>query len=241
MEWKTINDNVIMTTNTLITNYLIMIYDNQTLEEISLNYETKDFISYIFSELTPIYSLGKFNKYLYDKNLSVIENNENCSDFYNNLNNDIFNELRQKYDEEEEKFVNTMTFLCEYSGILKFNNYKAIYLQFFSLVQKGMESFNNIEYNDIINFIKQERTIEIDLIYISVHKYITDIIIQQNKKNILLMMNQIRSYLILTNVIVYPLILILIIITFFVHVRNMNKDIKKIVHIRKIFKVCNLN
>ena len=241
MEWKTINDNVIKTTNKLITNYLIMIYDNQTLEEISLNYETKDFISYIFNELTPIYSLGKYNKYLNDNNLSIIEDNENCYDFYNNLNNDIFKELRVKFAEEEDKFVNTMILLCEYSQILKSNNYKTIYLQFFSYVQKGMESFSNIEYSDIIKFINQKVIIEIDLIYMTVHKYIMDIIIQQNKKYILLMMNQIWFYLILTNVIVYPLILILIIITFFVHVRNMNNDIKKFVHIRKIFKVCNLN
>ena len=134
-----------------------------------------------------------------------------------------------------------MTLLCEYSRILKFNNYKAIYLELFSLVQKGMESYNNIEYSDIINYINQKETIEIDLIYMTVHKYIMDIIIQRNKKNLLLMMKQIWFYLIITNIIVYPLISILIIITFFVHVRNMNNDIKKFVHIRKIFKVCNLN
>ena len=241
LEWKSINDNVIITTNKLITNYLLMIYDNQTLEEISMNYETKDFISYIFNELTPIYSLGKYKNYINDVNLNIIENNEDCYDFYNNLNNDIFKELKEKFAEEEEKFVNTMILLCQYSEILKFNNYKAIFLKFFSLVQKGMESFNNIEYSDIINYINQKEIIEIDLIYMTVNKYIIDIIIQQSKKNLILMMDQIWSYLILTNVIVYPLILILIIITFFVHVRNMNKDIKKFVHIRKIFKVCNLN
>ena len=241
MEWKTINDNVIITTNKLITNYLLMIYDNQTLEEISEDYETKDFISYIFNELTPIYSLGKYNKYLNDKNLSLIEKNEDCQDFYNKLKNEIFIELRKKFAEEEDKFIKTLTFICKYSRILKINNYKAIYLQLFSLVQKGMESFNNIEYIDIIHFINQKEIIEIDLIYMTIHKYIIDIIIQLKKKNLLLMMKQIWSYLILTNVIVYPLILILIIITFFVHVRNMNNDIKKFVHIRKIFKVCNLN
>ena len=242
MEWKSINDNAIITTNKLISSYLLMIYDNQTLEEISKEYESNNFISYIFTELTPLYNLGKYNKYINNNNyLSAIESSENCWDIYISLNIDIFNKLFDKFMKEKDQFQQTMTFLCEMSFIMTFNNYKAIFLQLFSLVQKGIENFNNIKYSDIITSIKKKEILEISLIYMSMHKYLIDYIILINKNIILMTIKEIGNKLIITNIIVYPIIFILIFISFFVYVKNVNNNCKKIIHIKKIFKICNLN
>ena len=242
MEWKSINDNAIITTNKLISSYLLMIYDNQTLEEISKEYESNNFISYIFTELTPLYNLGKYNKYINNNNyLSAIESSENCWDIYMALNIDIFNKLFDKFMKEKDQFQQTMTFLCEMSFIMTFNNYKAIFLQLFSLVQKGIENFNNIKYSDIITSIKKKEILEISLIYMSMHKYLIDYIILINKNIILMTIKEIGNKLIITNIIVYPIIFILIFISFFVYVKNVNNNCKKIIHIKKIFKICNLN
>ena len=242
MEWKSINDNAIITTNKLISSYLLMIYDNQTLEEISKEYESNNFISYIFTELTPLYNLGKYNKYINNNNyLSAIESSENCWDIYMALNIDIFNKLFDKFMKEKDQFQQTMTFLCEMSFIMTFNNYKAIFLQLFSLVQKGIENFNNIKYSDIITSIKKKEILEISLIYMSVHKYLIDYIILINKNIILMTIKEIGNKLIITNIIVYPIIFFLIFISFFVYVKNVNNNCKKIIHIKKIFKICNLN
>ena len=239
-ERKRINDKIITVTNKLISNYLLMMFNNQTLEEISMAYESKDFISYIFSELTALYGIEKYNKYLDNKiSINELENNYNCTEFYYNLDNEFFNQIKNKFIDEQQLLLTAFDFLCKWSEVFSLSKYNSLYLQLFSNVQKGMENFNNINYSDIINFIKRKEVIGIDLIYMSIHVYLLEIMIQNNKKITLLMCNQIGYYMIVTNIIAYPFILFLIFITFFVYVRNVNNDCKKFIQIRKIFKICN--
>ena len=242
LERKKINDRVITATNKLISNYLLMIYNNQTLEEISMDYDSKDFISYIYNELTPLYSIKKYDKII-DKTILIneLENNYNCTDFYYNLDNEFFTQIKSKFIDEEKQLIGALGFLCNWSEVFSFNNYNSLYLQLFNIVQKGMENFNNIKYEDIIKFIQNKEVIRIDLIYITIYAYLIDIMIKNNKKLIILMCDQIGYYMIITNVIIYPFIIFLIFITFYIYVRNVNNECKKFIQIRKIFKVCNTN
>ena len=239
LKWNLINENIILATNKLISNYLLMIYDNQTLEEISDEYESKDFISYIFNELGPLYSLAKFGKY--KSIIDYSEKNYNCFDFFNNYENEISKKLKEKFADEKNKFNDTFDYFCSWSGVFSFKNYKTIYLQLFSLVQKGMEIFNNIEYSNIIEFINNKDVIKIDLIYLTIYSFLLDSVIKNYKKIFLSLTEYISYYLIVTNAISYPLIFLLIFIIFFAYVRNVDNDCKKFIHIKNIFKVCNAN
>ena len=241
IEWKYTNEKVSSVTKKLISNYLIMIYNNRTLEEISMDYDSKDFISYIYSELRILYGTGKYDKYIVNIfNTSDIDRIYDCSTFYETLDNEIYLKIKNKFINEEEKFEYTLSFFCSWSNFL-YKNYKSIYLQLFSIVKKGMESFNNKEYNDIIQFINQKDVIKIDVMYMIVYIYLMDLMHKNIKKTILIMMNKIGNYIVITNLISFPLVISLIFIIFFIYVKNVNNDCKKFIHIRKIFRVCNNN
>ena len=241
MEWKSINSNIISTTNRLISTYFLMIFNNQTLYEMSIGNGSNDFISNIFSELSRLYTLEKYNKYINNNYINIIKENDNCEDFFKKLDNDIFIQLYNKYIDEEEKFIKTMSLLCNWSFIFNYRNYKAIYLKFFSLVQKGIEFYKNNNYKDLINYISKKEVIQIDIIYLTIHKYIIDTIIQNNKEIFILMIHKIGCYIIITNSILYPLIFLLIFVTFFIYIRTVNNEYKRFVHIKKMFKVSNIN
>ena len=173
--------------------------------------------------------------------MQTIENSENCWDIYMNLNIDLFHKLIDKFIEKEFQFKNTMATLCEMSFIITFNNYKAFFMQFFSLVQKGIENFNNIKYSDIIDNIRKKEFLQIGLIYMSVHKYIIDYMILSNKKILLMSLKEISYKMIIPNIIEYLIIFFLIFISFFVYIRNVNNNCEKIMHIKKILRICNIN
>ena len=113
-------------------------------------------------------------------------------------------------------------------------------MQLFSLVEKGLDNNkNNTNYADIIHYINKKDNIKIDIMYLTIYVYLIDIMISNIKKMNQLMVNKTKYYIIITNIIEYPLIISLIFIVFFVYVRNIDSDCKKFIHIRKIFKVCN--
>ena len=241
VQWKKINESVLSVTNLLLNNYLLMIYDNQTLEEISTNYETQDFIFYIFNELTPIYTIGKYKKYLkYFLNTSDDEFGY-CYMIYDILEtrSELYIGLQNKFKDKIQKLYNTLFLLCNnYNNFLFNNNY---YLQLFSLVRKGMESFNNYNYNynKIIEYINQVDVIKIEVMYITLYIYLLENELKNIKNSNIVMLKEIGKKIIITNIIIYPLLLSLIFISFFLYIRNINNDCKKFIHIKKIFKVCN--
>ena len=237
-EWKLINERVLSITNILMNNYLLMIYDNKTIEEISLDYDSDDFISFIFTEITPLYSLSKFNDYLSNMINTSITKSIFCQEFYESINSELYIALMKKFHDEIDKFNYTMYFYCEWYHHFLLNNY---YLQLFSIVRKGMESFKNFYYSDIIEHINKIDVIKIDLMYITLYIHILDRTLQTIKHIFLSMMDEFGKKIIITNIIVYPLLFALIFIAFFLYIRNINNDCKKFIYIRKIFKVCNTN
>ena len=57
----------------------------------------------IFSELTTIYSIGKYDKYINNDNYTnIIKEKYNCVEFYKKLENDIFIQLHNKFINEEK-------------------------------------------------------------------------------------------------------------------------------------------
>ena len=239
LDWNVISEETNIATYQLMNNYLIMIYDNQTYDELSKSYNSSDFMAFIYKKVTPLYELDKYASSL----LNVLKITEltmfyDCLDFYENLDNEIFKKLKKKFYEDQDKLMYTMWFFCEWSNTMTFHNFKTVYLQLFTQVKTSMEFYQNNEYNDIIEFIDENNVVKNEIMYLIIYSYIMDIMYQNINASTLKM-----DYILdldITIFFVYMLIalLILIITIHLVYFRNVNNDCKKFIHISKIFKVC---
>jgi len=225
-----------------MTSLLTMIYNNQTLDEISLTFKTKDYISYIYTKLTNLYQADKYKDIIISltkiggKNL-----NYNCTNFYNNLNNEIFSSLLNKFIDEQEELNNTINSFCTISKFMDFENYKTIYLKLFSLIKLSMINFKNFEYHDLIEFIDKYEIYKIELMYLLTYTYWLDFLNQNVKKSMVIMTNKLKADVHVSLAIVLLLVIILILLTFFIYIRNVKNGCKNLIHIIKLFRVYNSN
>ena len=121
LNWADHSKGLSESTNLLMTNFLIMIYTNQTFQEISLQLPNKDFTSYVYDKLNHLYEAGGLANNIKDLLLFTENNIEyECFDFYLNLNYSYFNLLLEKYREKNltENFYFTLYFFCEISKML---------------------------------------------------------------------------------------------------------------------------
>ena len=240
--WVNISKDFGINTNRLMNNFLLMIFNNQTLDDLSETVEEKDYIKYVFTKLTNLYEgdkyfnlLGNFES-INDKNIIY-----DCLLYYKNINNEIFNSLRNKFINKEKDFYNTMQFFCNWSGIMKFKKYKTIFLQLFNQIKLYMENFNYNEYNNIIQFFYQNQIIQIEVIFLITDIYLIDILKENIKLFILAILAKIRKYLIISFTSFILILIILVIDILFIYIRNVDNDCKKFILIQKVFKICNTN
>jgi len=243
LDWITMSEVINSSTNTLMNNLLIMIYDNQTLDDISQSIQTKDYISYIFTNLGQLYDAGgiftKLNFVIPEYTNDNI--NFNCWLFYQTLQDDLFEKIKNKYINEQDKLFITLYIFCEWSKVMKFKNYKTIYLQLYNNIEIIMENFDNLSYENIVAFFNEYTIIKIELIYLTSYIYLVEMTNKNVKFFIKELMNMLGNNVISTSIIFFSLLIVLIIIIFGIYIRNVNNDCKKFIQIRKVFKVCNLN
>ena len=243
LDWVILAEDINSSTNKLMNNLLIMIYDNQTLDDISKSIKTKDYISYIFTKLSQLYNaLGIFMKLNFLTPEYTNDNlNYNCWHFYKNLKDDLFEKIKNKYIKEQDKLFITFYIFCEWSKTMEFKNYRAIYLQLYNNIEIIMENFDNLDYENIVLFFNDYAIIKIEIIYLITYVYLVEIM----NKNINLFSKQIinllGTYVISTSITFFSLLVLLVIIIYIVYIRNVDNDCKKFIQIRKVFKVCNLN
>ena len=239
-DWITISENVNGPTYMLMNNYIIMIYSNMTIEEIN-NGIGYDLISLNFEKITYLYELKKYQKYL----MNLLKTTEmtmiyECSRFYENLDNDIFIKLKDKY-KEEGNLLYTMTFLCEYSNLMMFNNFKTIYLQLFNIIKIDMGNFRNNKYSDIIEFFDKNNVIENQIMFLIIYVYLMDIMSENVQTSLILITEQLHINVIISMIIYVIALIIIIIIIYIVYIRNINNDCKKFARIKKVFKICKID
>jgi len=243
VEWLPLTNDASLDTSKLMTTLLMMIYNNQTLNEISLTFKTKDYISYIYTKLTNIYQADKYQDIIIsitkfgEKNIVSFD----CTDFYNNLNNKLFSSLLNKFKDEQEELNNTINSFCRMSKSMDFENYKTVYLQLFSLIKLSMINFNNFEYNDIIEFIDKYEIYKIEIMYLLTYAYWLDFLNQNIELSMMTMANKMKADVHISLFIVLLLVIILASLTFFIYIRNVKKDCKNFIHIIKLFRVYNSN
>ena len=243
LDWITLSEDINSSTNKLMNNLLIMIYDNQTLEDISQSMQTRDYISYIFDKLGELYEAGgllmKLNFLTQAYTNSNI--NFNCWLFYRTLQDNLFEKIKNKYINEQDKLFNTLYIFCDWSKVMEFKNYKTMYLQLYNNIEIIMENFDNLTYKNIVLFFYENRIIKLEVIYLITYIYLVEMMNKNFKYFISEMINILGTNVISTAVAFFILLVLLIIIIFFIYIRNVNNDCKKFIQIRKVFKVCNLN
>ena len=241
-EWNIISESTNGVTNNLMNNYLMMVYNNSTLDEISMEMAVPDFISYTYQQLSSLYELKNYIKYIQDL-LKVTEMTMEyeCSKFYQNIQNEVFLTLKNKFKEKENKLIYTMQIFCEWSNLMIFNNYKSLFLKFFNDIKVDMENFNNYKYSDIIEFVEKLNLIKIQVMFLTIFVYLMDIINENVQASILSMTNKIFNNIIISMTL-YLIALIFIISTIFiVYIRNINNECKKFLRVIKIFQICKLD
>ena len=240
--WVLLCDQVSSATNDLMATFLIMVFNNQTLQNIAEEINTDDFIVYIYEKLTNLYKVGKYFNGMSDILITTEKTmNYDCLEFYENLNNGFFKDLRNKFNDEIVKFYFTIYSLCEASNVMIFNNYKSIYLQIFNRVKIVMENFNNTSYNNIIEFIKEYEIVEIEIVFLITYVYLLGLMNDNIRNSIVTMMNKMGNNINRFGLIFLFMLLLLVFIIFFVYLRNINNDCKKFIQLRKVFKICNNN
>lgn len=244
LKWVDVGTTFSSQTSKLMNNFLIMFLNNQTLDEISLSVEGKDYINFIFSKLTDLYQGDKYFFMLNDIP-TINDNNINfdCKVFYQKLTNSLFEQLKHKYENETAQLYNTMNYFCNWSNVMMFKKYKTIYLQLFKQVKIVLENFNNNEsYNNIIKSINDNDDIgRIQIIFLITYSYLIDIINNNSQIIITAMMKRMGNNIIITALIYISFLIVLIFSLFFVYFKNINNDYNKFIQVKKVFKVCNIN
>ena len=241
-KWAPLINEVCLETNRLMSNFLTMVYNNQTLEEVSESYDSKDYLSYIHTKLSYLYQAEKYKKQL----LNIIEFNEmkisyDCTSFYENLNNDIFKSLLNKFSDEQLKFNSSLYSFCQMSKVMEFENYNTIYLLLYNSVIISMENFKNKKYDDIIEFIDNYKVYNIEIMYLFTYVYLIEIMNKNVQDSMTTMKNNKKLNINIHGFLLILLLIIYIFFTFCVYINNINNDCKNFNHIKKVFKVCDTN
>ena len=134
-----------------------------------------------------------------------------------------------------------MNFFCEWSNVMKFKNYRTIYLQIFNRVKILMEDFKNTKYSEIVEFILNKEIIKIEIIFLITYVYLFDIMYTNIQSCVKTMITRIGKNIYMTGVFYIFILVFLVISIFFIFIRNVNKDSKKLIKIKKIFKLCSIN
>ena len=145
-KWVVLCEQLVATTYKLMTSFYLMLFNNHTLEDINTKTSLgpNDLISSAFNSLINLYDARKYLKVMND----IIKFNDDniiydCYDFYDNLENEFFYLLKNEYLNKEFQFLFTMNYFCDWSNVMKFSNYRSIYMQLFNQVKMAMESYYN--------------------------------------------------------------------------------------------------
>ena len=238
--WIPLVSEVSTETNKLMLNFLLMIYNNQTLEEISEPYKPNDYMSYIYTKLAHLYEANRYKKSIskiFD--MKETDMSYDCIDFYNNLEHVLFLKLLDKFYDKQERLNSSIFSFCEMAKVMEFKNYNSIYLQFYNLIKVSMENFENNKYSKIIDFIDDYEIYKIEIIYFLTYIYLLDILNENVQNCMLAMTYKLDKYLRITGAIFIILLIFFLFIVSCIYIRNVNKDCKNLIRIKKIFRVCN--
>ena len=244
LEWTNLTKGLSSSTNILMTNFLIMAFTNQSFMELSSSLPNKDLTSYIYSKLTNLYEAGQYVNN-YENILIYTEKNiaYDCSKFYLNLDYPYFNLLLEKYKltEDIDRFYFSLYFFCQMSNIMSLKNYKTIYMKIFNPIENIMQNFKTGNYTEIIDFISYNNFAGMEIIFFIVCVYLLDLLNTNIQIILLNILVEINNKIDILGIIYIKGFLHLTLSIYFSFTRNINKDCRNFMQMKKIFKICNIN
>ena len=244
MNWISLSKGLSGSTNLLITNFLLMIYTNQTLSEISYQLPSNDFNLYLYTNLEDLYKAGGYLDNIKDLFLNTDEMIKyNCDEFYLNLNYPFFNLLLSKYKSNNDttRFYFTLAFFCRISNIMEFNNYKTIYMQLFNPVENIMINFESGNYSYIVHYIEMNNIAGFEIYFFINYVYLLDLLNTNIQNALNVIIQEIKNKIDIFGIIFLISFFYLIFNVYFSFIRNIDNDCQNFIQMKKIFKVCNIN
>ena len=218
--------------------FQLMLYLNQTEEEISLieNYESIDshiqekFIDIFISEQTQkqVSSILPF--------LSELVSLD-CKDFYDLANDQRLNIINEKYP--NEKIYVNLSYYCSNTKAMNAHKSEIVFQNLFGLIMDGIKSIGLKNYEGIIKFLEKDYLYKCLLFNYFIFRPLRSIVNFQviviGTKNIMKLFDN----FLLMNIIVDAISdLMVIFIIVFVFIIGIEKNYKKIVRLRNVFRIC---
>ena len=242
--WIHLSRELSKSTNDLMANFLMMIYTNQTFDDVSSHLENRDFTAHMYNKLTDLYKAGGYLDKMQDYMINT-ENNikYDCKEFYETMNNDFFNKILEKYKSLNDTYrlYFTLQTFCESSNILSLKNYKTSYMQLFNPIEILMQNFKNGNYSETLAFIEDNNLASIQIIFFITYVYLLDLMNNNIQSVYKVLIKKINSRIDIMGIIFLIAFIHLVTSVFFIFRRNLDKDCQNFIQMRKIFKICNIN
>ncbi len=218
--------------------FQLMLYLNQTEEEISLieNYESIDstiqakFIDIFKSEQTQK-KVSNILPFLSD--LVSLD----CNDFFDLANDERLNIINSKYP--EEKIYINLSYYCSNTKAMNEHKSEIVFQNLFGLIIDGIKSIGYKDYKGIIQFLEKDYLYKCLLFNFFIFRPLRSIVNFQviviGTKNIMKKFDN----LLLVNVIIDTISeCIIIFIIVFIFIIGIEKNYKKIIRLKNVFKIC---
>ena len=229
--------------------YNIMIFSNQTINDITRDYFSDgeyNCIENIYKILYSYYELIKKRQkqdYIYkDYGYFADYNCKSLYDFTFSQESSSFsktmNVLKENYNQDINKLLNKFVSLCNQTQLFIGNSISPSFQSLYQKIIDGMILFNNRTYESIINRIFSSSFLNISSTFLNIETYIIFIIgkvtYTDSSKRII---NILENCIIITLIMYILSELTNIIIFFFIYIMNMNIECKNIFKLKKVFEV----
>ena len=217
----------------------LILYCNQTEEEISTIIEVPNFDNLIQNTLFDFYQIhqkkAKVKKYLLFLN-DCIE--INCNTFYILANNSIFNIINEEFPEEQ--FFENLAKYCLMTKAMEKKRANIIYQQHLGLINDAIHSIKIKTYDGIIRFLELNYLFKCELfsyfIYRPIRKVVEEYISMKGIENIMNLLEKLFDISIIIEII-HELCLILIVIIVFI--TKLEKRNRELFYLKNVFTITN--
>ena len=219
--------------------FQLMLYLNQTEEEISYHAEYLSIDSKIQEKFIDIFVTEKKQKevsniLLFLSNIVSIS----CEDFFSLANDERLNKINEKYP--NEKIYSNLSYYCSTTEAMKVHKSEIVFQNLFGLINDGIKSIGNKSYSGIINFLEKDYLYKCALFNFFIYRPLRSIVnfqvIKLGTKNIIKLFDRLFYINIIIDVTSQLCVLSIII---FIFIIGVEKTYKKIIRLKNVFSICN--
>ncbi len=218
--------------------FQLMLYLNQTEEEISLieNFESID--SHIQEKFIDIFKSEQTQKKVSNilPFLSELVSID-CKDFFDLANDERLNNINLKYP--EEKIYSNLSYYCSITNSMNEHKSEIVFQNLFGLIIDGIKSIGYKNYKGIIQFLEKDYLYKCLLFNFFIFRPLRSIVNFQviviGTKNIMKLFDNLLLVNLIIDIISECLIVFIIVFLFII---GIEKNYKKVIRLKNIFRIC---